>query len=256
MLKKEVLVSIVMPAYNCEMYIAESIKSILTQTYRNWELLVLDDCSNDNTLQIIQELSQQDSRIKVLSNSKNMGVSATRNKGIGVASGEWIAFLDSDDIWRQDKLEKQIELSNRQSANFIFTGSSYINSDGKAYKGVFEVPDKITYKKLRVHNVISCSSVLIKKKYFESVQMENDDIHEDYAVWLKILKSGVTAYGINEPLLIYRISKNSKSGNKFKTIKMTYGVFRFIGLNPIMSLYFTSRHLIASLWKYKKIYKE
>lgn len=256
MSKNEALVSIVMPAYNCEKYVVEAINSILAQTYRNWELLVLDDGSKDNTLRIIEEFSQNDSRIKALPNGKNMGVSATRNRGIELASGEWIAFLDSDDMWEPEKLEKQFEIVDKEAAEFLFTGSSYINEEGEPYKGIFEVPEKITYKKLRNLNVISCSSVLVRKKYFENIKMEKDEMHEDYAVWLRILKFGVTAYGVNEPLLIYRISRNSKSGNKMKTIKMTYKVFRFVGINPIGSAYFMMRHVIASVGKYKRIFAD
>ena len=256
MSKNEALVSIVMPAYNCEKYVVEAINSILAQTYRNWELLVLDDGSKDNTLRIIEDFSQNDSRIKALPNGKNMGVSATRNRGIELASGEWIAFLDSDDMWKPEKLEKQFEIVEKEAAEFLFTGSSYINEEGEPYKGIFEVPEKITYKKLRNQNVISCSSVLVKKKYFEHIKMEKDEMHEDYAVWLRILKLGVTAYGVNEPLLIYRISRNSKSGNKMKTVKMTYKVFRFVGINPIGSAYFMMRHVIASVGKYKRIFAD
>jgi teichuronic acid biosynthesis glycosyltransferase TuaG len=252
----QALVSIVMPAYNCEKYVVEAINSVLAQTYRNWELLVLDDGSKDKTLQIIEEFSQKDSRIKALPNGKNMGVSATRNRGIELASGEWIAFLDSDDMWKPEKLEKQFEIVEKEAAEFLFTGSSYINEEGEPYKGIFEVPEKITYKKLRNQNVISCSSVLVKKKYFEHIKMEKDEMHEDYAVWLRILKTGVTAFGVNEPLLIYRISRNSKSGNKMKTVKMTYKVFRFVGINPIGSAYFMMRHVIASVGKYKRIFAD
>ena len=254
MSNNKALVSIVMPAYNCEKYVVEAINSILAQTYRNWELLVLDDGSKDNTLRIIEEFSQKDSRIKALPNGKNIGVSATRNRGIELATGEWIAFLDSDDMWKPEKLEKQFEIVEKEAAEFLFTGSSYINEEGEAYKEIFEVPEKITYKKLRNQNVISCSSVLVKKKYFEHIKMEKDEMHEDYAVWLRILKTGVTAFGVNEPLLIYRISRNSKSGNKMKTVKMTYKVFRFVGINPFGSAYFMLRHVIASVGKYKRIF--
>lgn len=254
MSRKEALVSIVMPAYNCEKYVVEAINSVLVQTYRNWELLVLDDGSKDNTIRIIEEFSQKDSRIKALPNGRNMGVSATRNRGIELATGDWIAFLDSDDMWEPLKLEKQFNVVEKKSAEFLFTGSSFINEEGEPFKGIFEVPEKVTYKKLRNQNVISCSSVLVKKKYFKNIKMEKDEMHEDYAVWLRILKLGVTAYGVNEPLLIYRNSRNSKSGNKMKTVKMTYKVFRFVGINPIGSAYFMMRHVFASVGKYKRIF--
>lgn len=256
MSKNEALVSIVMPAYNCEKYVAEAINSVLAQTYKSWELLVIDDGSKDNTLQIINEFGNKDIRIRPLQNEKNMGVSATRNRGIELASGDWIAFLDSDDMWEPTKLEKQLKVAEKKSAEFLFTRSLYINEDGEPFKGIFEVPEKVSYKKLRNHNIISCSSVLVNKKFFENIKMEKDEMHEDYAVWLRILKLGVTAYGVNEPLLIYRISRNSKSGNKIKTVKMTYKVFRFIGINPIGSAYFMARHVLASVGKYRKIFAD
>ncbi|NLJ14732.1 MAG: glycosyltransferase family 2 protein, partial [Ignavibacteria bacterium] len=167
--------------------------------------------------------------------------------------GDWIAFLDSDDMWESTKLEKQMKVAKEKSAEFLFTGANYINEDGEPYKGIFEVPEQVSYKKLRNQNVISCSSVLIKKKFFENIKMEKDEMHEDYAVWLRVLKLGVIAYGVNEPLLIYRISRNSKSGNKMKTVKMTYKVFRFVGINPIGSAYFMINHVLRSVAKYKKI---
>lgn len=251
--KEEPLISIIMPAYNCEKFIMEAITSVIEQTYKSWELIVIDDGSKDNTVSIIKELSNKDDRIRFYINEENKGVSATRNRGISLANGDWIAFLDSDDMWKKDKLHKQVASLKDKKAEFIFTGSSFINELGSFYQGILEVPDKVAYKNLRTHNVISCSSVLIKKSFFEDIKMENDDMHEDYAVWLRVLKTGTCAYGINEPLLIYRISRSSKSGNKFKTIKMTYKVFRFIGINPIGSVYFMFRHILGSIKKYKKI---
>lgn len=248
------LVSIIMPAYNSEKYIGKAIESVLAQTYNNWELIVIDDASKDNTLDIINDYRKKDSRIKLFQNKVNTGVSATRNIGIELASGDWIAFLDSDDIWLPYKLEKQMKYAELYGAEFLFTGASFVDENGIPYKGIFEIPEKISYYELRKHNVISCSSVLIRKKFFESIKMENDEMHEDYAVWLRILRTGVIAYGVNEPLLIYRISRNSKSGKKIRSIKMTYRVFRYIGHNYIESLYFTFSHILASVQKYINIY--
>lgn len=256
MVRNNGLVSVIMPAYNCEKYIADAIESVLDQTYLNFELIVIDDDSKDRTFEIIKKYSNKDPRVKVFKNKKNSGVSATRNRGISLAEGQWIAFLDSDDMWEPSKLEKQLEVAEEISAEFLFTGSSYINEEGEPFKGIFEIPERVSYKELRNQNVISCSSVLIKKKFFDNIKMEKDEIHEDYAAWLRILKLGVTAYGINEPLLIYRISRNSKSGNKLKSVKMTYKVFRFVGINPIGSAYFMMRHVLASVRKYRRIYAD
>lgn len=249
----EVLVSIIMPAYNCEKYLRDAIKSVIGQTYPNWELIVIDDGSKDNTAAIVDDFVKSDPRIRLVKNGRNLGVSAARNRGISLANGDWIAFLDSDDIWDRAKLEKQMIHAKKMSAEFVFTGSSYIDEEGNPYKGIFQVPDTVTYESLRKHNVISCSSVLMKKRFFDHIKMEGDDMHEDYITWLRVLKNGETAYGINEPLLTYRISRNSKCGNKIKSIIMTYKVFRFIGINPIGSLYFLMRHIMASVKKYMKI---
>ncbi|WP_079514395.1 glycosyltransferase family 2 protein [Rossellomorea marisflavi] len=255
-LKTDPLISIIMPAYNSEKYILDSINSIIEQTYESWELIIVDDCSKDSTLSIINKYSEKYNQIHVYVNSNNEGVSASRNKGISNANGDWIAFLDSDDLWEKTKLQKQVKYAIDNEQDFIFTGASYINESGHPYDGIFEVPEIITYELLKLQNVISCSSVLIKKEYFNEIKMERDDIHEDYAVWLKILKKGTKAFGINEPLLIYRISSSSKSGNKIKTIKMTYKVFRFIGINPVGSLYYMVRHVLGALKKYKKILRQ
>lgn len=248
------LVSVIMPAYNAGAYIEDAIKSVITQSYKEWELIVIDDCSRDNTVEIVERYKNEDSRVHLLKNVENSGVSKSRNEGIKFARGEWIAFLDSDDLWGIFKLEKQLHHANKTNSSFIFTGSSYINEKGIPFKGLFEVPEIVDFKKLKKHNVISCSSVLVKKLYLEDIKMENDKMHEDYAVWLRILKTGISAYGLNEPLLIYRLSTSSKSGNKFKTISMTYKVFRFIKMNPFSSMYYTSQHIGNSIKKYTKIF--
>lgn len=246
-------VSIIMPAYNSEKFIKSAINSVIKQTYENWELLIIDDGSGDKTLNIIEKFSNNESRIKSIPNKSNNGVSDSRNKGIKLAKGEWIAFLDSDDIWHPKKLKMQLETARLKSADFIYTGVTYINEKDEFYNGTFSVPEKVNYSKLLKQNFISCSSVLIKKEKFNQIKMENDDIHEDYAVWLRLLKTGGFAYAVNKPLLIYRISKSSKSGNKFKTFRMTYNVFRFIKINPLVSIYYTFSHILGSIIKYSKI---
>lgn len=252
----EETVSIIMPTYNSEKYISYSIKSVINQSYSKWELLVIDDGSNDETSNIIKKFQKVDTRIKYIRNEKNLGVSATRNRGIKLSRGTWIAFLDSDDIWEVQKLETQLNISHEKNVDFLFTGSSFIDENNKKYSGKLQVPSMVTYEKLKKHNVISCSSVLIKSEHFKTIKMENDAIHEDYAAWLQILKTGIKAYGIDEPLLIYRLSKHSKSGNKFKTFKMTFGVFRFIGLDNLSSTFYTFCHVLNSLKKYKDIGKK
>lgn len=249
------LVSIIMPAYNCEKFIEDSIESVISQEYSNWELIIIDDCSNDNTSQVIEKYCNYDSRIKYYKNEINKGVSFTRNRAIQLSKGTWIAFLDSDDIWSQDKLVKQLKFAVSKQVNFIFTAATFIDTEGERYNYVFNVPYKVNYRQLLKQNVISCSSVLIRKEMIVNHKMENDSIHEDFGAWLKILRTEEYAYGIDEPLLIYRISKNSKSGNKIKSLAMTYGTYRFAGINHFLSMYYIVWYSLNGIKKYRSIYK-
>lgn len=248
------LISIIMPAYNAEKTIRDSIESILIQSYQNWELIVINDCSEDNTYAVILETAKKDCRIRTLDNPCNSGVSESRNLGIAAAQGVWIAFLDSDDIWKSDKLEKQVSLiTEKKDADIVFTGSAFIDGLGKQSAYFLVVPSKISYHGLLKQNLISCSSVLVKKALVVKYPMKHDEMHEDYAVWLQILKNGGHAYGINEPLLLYRLSNDSKSSNKIKAARMTYKVYRHMGLSYFQSLYYFSWYTWRSLRKYYNI---
>ncbi|NLI92082.1 MAG: glycosyltransferase family 2 protein [Peptococcaceae bacterium] len=250
----DILVSVIMPAYNSEKYIEKAISSVLSQSYSNFELIVVDDGSRDDTAIIVSEIAGRDKRIQFFRNQKNSGVSETRNFGISQAKGDWIAFLDSDDMWAPGKLEKQIKLiKNKEHANLLFTGSSFIDENDNPYSFMLKIPEEIKYKDLLKQNIISCSSVLLNKQLLAEYKMERNDLHEDYALWLKILRNENYAYGINEPLLIYRLSKNSKTGNKMKSAKMTFMVYRHVGLNFFQSVYYMLFYTIKSFKKYSKI---
>lgn len=252
---REPLISIVMPVYNCERYIMQAVESVIAQTYQNWELLIINDASQDNTQSIVNELAQKDSRIHVYDNAENSGVSKTRNRGVTLAKGDWIAFLDSDDAWAVEKLEKQVNfLQTNEEAELIFTGSAFINEDNQRAGYELHVPQTVDFRELLKQNVISCSSVLIKKEYLLLYSMPGDKMHEDYTVWLRTLKKVQFAYGIDEPLLIYRISSNSKSGNKLNAAKMQYRVYRFVGLNIFQAMHYMVWYTVRNLRKYRKIY--
>lgn len=245
-----------MPAYNAEKTLAQAVQSVISQTYCNWELLIIDDCSKDNTYALMQKLQRNSPKIKILKNDQNSGVSESRNKGVQVASGSWIAFLDSDDIWAPNKLEKQVkQLARNEEAAVLFTGSAFINADGEMLEYKLSVPETITYCQLLKQNLISCSSVMVKTDVIRQFPMKHDDMHEDYAVWLQILKQGYIACGINEPLLIYRLSTNSKSSNKKKAALMTYKVYRYLGLNHIQATYYFVWYACKNLKKYYSIQK-
>lgn len=249
------MVSIVMPAYNAAKTIRASIESIQAQTVKEWELIVIDDGSKDDTAAILSELAAEDERIRFLQNEKNSGASYSRNRAVSLAEGEWIAFLDSDDLWRSDKLEKQLALAaERPDMVICYTASSFINDDGEPYDYVLEAVEQTTYKMLLRKNLLSCSSVMICTSVMKEIKMPNDKMHEDYYVWLMVVRSCGVAYGINEPLLIYRLCANSKSSNRLKSAKMLYNSYRAVGYNPIMAGFFVFRYTFHSVSKRRNIH--
>ena len=248
------LISIIMPAYNAEKYISYSIRSVLAQTYHNWELIIIDDCSTDNTVAIINAFLY-DSRIQLLTNKVNQGVAVTRKKGFASSNGKWIAFLDSDDLWDKYKLEKQYHAHTTKRVDFIFTGSGFIDSDGMPIDWYLHVPQSITYKQLLKQNLISNSSVFISRDLYLQHLAFADNFHEDFACWLKVLKEGYSVLGIDEPLLIYRLSQYSKSGNKKQSARMNWNTYRYCGLSIIQSLYYMGWYMVNGLLKYSRIKK-
>lgn len=245
------LISIVMAAYNASKTIEKAIRSVINQTYRNWELLVVNDCSMDNTVEVVKEFS--DPRIRILSNSKNSGVSLTRHHGFAEAKGEWIAILDSDDAWKPTKLEEQVKRQISTKGKLLFTGSTFMDMNGKPIDWTLHAPEEITYKELLKQNLVSNSSVLVKCDILLKNEVINDGLHEDFACWLKILRSGEIAYGVDKPLLIYRISQVSKSGNKLKSAKMNWNTYRYVGLNVFSSFRYMVSYTLNGLKKYRNL---
>lgn len=173
-------------------------------------------------MELVESIAAKDSRVHLVSNVKNSGVSYTRKHGLEEAKGAWIAILDSDDVWAPEKLEKQISLQKRMNANLLFTGSAFMDSDGHPIDWYLHAPAEVTYRQLLKQNVLSNSSALVRKELYTKHYAAGDGMHEDFAIWLSILKEGNKAYGVDEPLLIYRIAKSSKSGNKVKAAKMNW----------------------------------
>lgn len=254
LLTERPLVSVVMPAYNAEKYIGEAVCSVLAQSYTDWELIIINDCSCDRTAEIAGKYSALDPRVSVFHGDVNMGVLRSRAVGTEMSHGEWIAFLDADDRWENDKLEKQLYFAQSKNAGFTYTASSFMDEEGKAYAWTMNVPEISTYKSLLKQNVISCSSVLIKKNLLLYNVSSGEDIHEDFAMWLAILKRGIPAYGLDLPLLRYRIGKSSKSGNKLKSAMMTYRTYRAAGLSLTESVWHMCFYTLRSLDKYKRIW--
>lgn len=247
------LISIIMAAYNTEKTIEQAINSVLSQTYTNFELLVVNDCSTDRTAELVKSIAAKDSRVRLISNVKNSGVSYTRKHGLEEAKGSWIAILDSDDAWAPKKLEKQIDLQRRTNADLLFTGSAFMDSDGQPIDWYLHAPAEVTYRQLLKQNVLSNSSALVRKELYAKYYAIGDGMHEDFAIWLSILKEGKKAYGVDEPLLIYRIAKSSKSGNKVKAARMNWNTYRYVGLNLMEAIYYECWYIFNGIRKYRNL---
>lgn len=227
---------------------------MLSQSWTDFELLIIDDCSRDATAEIAEGLAKRDERIILLKNARNVGVSASRNTGVAQARGEWIAFLDSDDLWREDKLERQLEfIRSCPEAALTYTASAFINEEGYAYGYILEAEAEVTYETLLRRNLLSCSSVMIRRELMLRYPMGGDQMHEDYAVWLLILREIRCAYGLNEPLLIYRLRGDSKSGDRRRAAKMMFSSYRYVGYSAFSAGILTLRYAIYSILKRRRI---
>ena len=162
-------------------------------------------------------------------------------------------MLDSDDAWAPDKLEKQIKLSRETGAELIFTGSAFMDDEGNPIDWQLHVPTKLPYRELLKQNLVSNSSVLVKAALYKQFYAIGDDMHEDFAIWLRITKTGRVAYGIDEPLLIYRVASSSKSSNKIKAAKMNWNTYRYIGLNPVAASYYMCWYIAKGILKYRHL---
>ena len=243
------LVSIIMPAYNAEKYIEEAIESVLKQTYRNWELIIVNDCSIDATEQIVKKYQEQDERIKFHSLTENHGVANARNTALQNAVGRYIAFLDSDDMWLPEKLEKQIGFMKIN--NYVFTYHQYRHFASRDKVGkIVNIPLKLGYKEALKGNSMGCLTVCLDKSKIKPFLMPVQR-HEDYITWLRILGKGGFAAGINRPYLKYRLSEEGKSRNKLKSAAMTYQVYRYVGYGPLKSLFFFVSYALHGIWKYR-----
>lgn len=244
------LVSIITPAYNAEKYISYTIESVISQTYKNWEMIIVDDCSVDRTKNIIKEYSARDNRIKYIFLDENKGVSNARNTAISHARGRYIAFLDSDDLWYPDKLTIQISYMEENNYYFTFTNYEFIDHNGNKLNKVIKVPKKLNYKDALYSNSIPCLTVVLNKEVIKEIRMPNIK-HEDYATWLNILKNNIKAYGINTNLAMYRKLNNSLSSNKFKSMLWTWNIYRDnqkIGL--INSMKYISSYIFKNIIKH------
>ena len=209
----EPIVSIILPSYNLEKYISQTISSVLSQTYSSWELLITDDCSTDATVQIIRQYMNNDARIKLFILDKNSGAAVARNNSIREATGRYIAFLDGDDWWYPDKLQVQMDFIERNHYEFVFSAFEYADQDLNVV-GVSFKPERISFNRLKMGNNIGTPGVIYDTKRIGKLYMPNIRVSEDWGLWLQIVRQTRFAYSINRPLWKYRVIPNSLSSNK------------------------------------------
>lgn len=229
----EKLVSIITPIYNSEDYIESTIKSVLNQTYQNWEMLIVDDCSTDRTEQVVREVT--DSRVKFIKLEKNSGAARARNKALELAEGSLIAFLDADDMWKPEKLEKQVRFMTDNKIGFSFTGYEIIK---KNKNKLIKVPQTLNYYQFMKNTIIGTLTVMLDREIVGNVRLVDVKKDHDSMTWAKLLRSGHTAYGINEPLGYYRKVEGSISNNKFKAIKNHWKNCREIEKLSLLKCYY------------------
>jgi glycosyltransferase involved in cell wall biosynthesis len=245
------LVSIVMPLFNSSGFMSRAIDSVFAQTYKDWELIIIDDCSNDGSYEIAYEYAKKDKRVKLIRQTENKGSAVTRNLGIENAKGRFIAFLDSDDIWVSQKLEKQIKFMLNNEAVLSYTAYQKMDERGNL-GGVIYVPPKVSYTDILKSNRIGCSTAIYDTEKLGKLYMPNIRRRQDHGLWLKILKIGYTAYGIDEPLTLYRIRQDSISGNKIKTLKDQWRIYREIEqLSLLKSIYYFTHYAYNGFKKYR-----
>ena len=244
------MVTIIVPAYNCIKYLKDTVQSALSQSYPDLELLILDDGSTDGTLDLIDQIAGKDSRIRALPNERNLGVAQTRNRGLAAAQGEYVAFLDADDLWMPDKLERQIGAIREKELDLCYTAYSFIDSTGSAIRKPYHVPETLSLNRLLSENVIGLSSAIVRTDAIGTVRMREEYAHEDYVFWLELFQKGCRAGGVDIPLMQYRVSESNRSGDKKKAALGRWEIYRkFLGMGLPQSLWWFLQYGIKGLRK-------
>lgn len=220
------LVSIITPSYNSSKFIEECVNSVISQTYLEWEMIIVDDCSIDNSRNLITKFAKEDDRIKPIFLEENVGAAEARNIAIKKSQGKYIAFLDSDDLWKNNKLEKQLSFMNERNIAFSFTSYQPISENGMDKYSVIKVPYQIDYHSYLKNTIIGCLTVVIDRDQTGNFEMPNIRSSHDMALWLLIMKRGFSAYGLNKNLAYYRIVSTSNTSKKWKAAKEVWDVYR------------------------------
>ena len=242
------MISVVIPAYNCIKYIQHAVDSVLMQDVP-LEVIVIDDCSQDD-LDSVMEQYRDDPRVRYYKNEHNLGVSQTRNKGVSLAKGNYVAFLDSDDYWAPDKLKKQLAMIREKNTVLCSTARELITFGGVPTGYIIPTKEDFTFNDLQRQNLINCSSVLIKTEIAREFPMHHDNCHEDYLMWLEVLKKYKKGCAVNEPLLKYRITDMGKSGSVWSSAKMTFLTYRHMGYGVLRSAFYFFCYSLHGIKKY------
>lgn len=245
-------VTVVTPSWNSEKYIEHTIKSVQAQTYTNWEMIIVDDCSTDNTVKIVREISEKDSRIKLLIQPENGGAAKARTRSMQSGTGRYVAYLDADDIWKPNKLEKQIQFMKEKSCGFSCTSYEVINDAGAPLNKYVHMLPKVDYVGFLTNNLLQTVGIMVDTEKVDKslLVMPNIRRRQDAATWLQILKAGHECYGLDEILAEYRRADNSLSSNKVKAAKGIWSLYRDIEhLSLSFSCYCFIRYAVLAVWK-------
>ena len=223
------LISIIVPTYNVEKYIVETMDCVRAQTYENWELLLVNDCGTDRTVEVITEYLEKtgDKRIRLIHQETNMGAARSRNRGLQEARGRYIAYLDADDLWVSEKLEKELRFMEGTQAAFAFTGYEFADANGVGTGKVVRVPKTLNYKQALSNTTIFTTTVMFDTTKISKEMLEMPVIKsEDTALWYKVLRNGYIAYGLDENLVKYRRPGKSLSSNKIEALRRIWNLYR------------------------------
>lgn len=246
------LISVIIPAYQAEKYIADAVRSALGQkgiAAEEIEVIVINDCSPDDTDAAMRPFADHPA-VRYIKNDHNLGVADTRNRGLDMAQGRYVAFLDADDWWEPDKLSAQLLLLEETGAPLCCSARTLHEEDKTPTGRTIGVPERITYEELLHTNTIPCGSVVMPTRIAREFRMCHAELHEDYILWLRVLKKYGAAVGINKPYLHCRLSGGGKSRNKFKSAAMQYGVYRYMGIGRLRSLRYLLSYAVNGVRKY------
>lgn len=246
------LVSIITPAFNAAAYVHSTISSVKGQSYNNWELLIVDDCSTDNTVEIVERAAALDPRVRLIRQRKNGGPASARNSALDAAKGRWIAFLDSDDLWLPEKIESQLSFQRRRSAKVTFTAFRRISADGLQTGHLINIPERVGYRHLLGNTVIATSTVMVDRKLSGEFRMKAM-YYDDFGCWLDLLRDGDVALGLQRDLMRYRVVGQSVSRNKKNSARQVWRTYRTVEkLGLLQALWYFVSYAVNGYLKYRR----